>query len=291
MPNFFIVGAPKCGTTAWVEYLESHPDICFSSAKEPHFFNTDFPGFRWANSLDEYLLFFNECEGTKVIGEASVQYLYSNDSAKNIAEISPSAKILIFLRSPSSFLRSYHNQLLINCDEDEPSLRKAWDASGKRKGKNVPKECREPAFLDYKKVGLFSEQVERYLKYFPSNQTKVVFFEEWIKSPRQVYLEVMEFLDVVDDGRTDFLKVHGAKKIRFRRLHQLTQRPPLFLRRILSIVRKFPGLSQVRPSRFLRSLNVQNGYASSIDTDIEAEIDDYFYDDQKRLRAILRMHL
>jgi len=117
MPNFFIVGAPKCGTTAWVEYLESHPDICFSSAKEPHFFNTDFPGFRWANSLDEYLLFFNECEGTKVIGEASVQYLYSNDSAKNIAGISPSAKILIFLRSPSSFLRSYHNQLLINCDE------------------------------------------------------------------------------------------------------------------------------------------------------------------------------
>jgi hypothetical protein len=34
-PNFFIVGAPKCGTTALSEYLRSHPDVFFSSPKEP----------------------------------------------------------------------------------------------------------------------------------------------------------------------------------------------------------------------------------------------------------------
>ena len=50
-PNLFIVGAPKCGTTAWVEYLRTHPDIFFPEIKEPHYFATDLPGMRWTDSL------------------------------------------------------------------------------------------------------------------------------------------------------------------------------------------------------------------------------------------------
>ncbi len=49
-PNFFIVGAPKCGTTAWVRYLEDHPDVYFSPSKEPHYFCTDFPTLGAATS-------------------------------------------------------------------------------------------------------------------------------------------------------------------------------------------------------------------------------------------------
>ena len=53
-PNLFILGAPKCGTAAWYEYLNQHPEIAFSKAKEPHFFCEDFPRFRWAKNLNDY---------------------------------------------------------------------------------------------------------------------------------------------------------------------------------------------------------------------------------------------
>ena len=42
IPNFFIVGAPKCGTTALYEYLSSHPDVFLCDPKEPNYFSCDF---------------------------------------------------------------------------------------------------------------------------------------------------------------------------------------------------------------------------------------------------------
>ena len=54
-PNFFIIGAPKSGTTAMAGYLGDHPGIHFCEPKEPCFFATDFPGQRLAESEEDYL--------------------------------------------------------------------------------------------------------------------------------------------------------------------------------------------------------------------------------------------
>ena len=40
-PDFFIIGAPKCGTTALATYLAEHPNIQLSDPKEPHYFCKD----------------------------------------------------------------------------------------------------------------------------------------------------------------------------------------------------------------------------------------------------------
>ena len=61
-PNLFIVGAPKCGTTAWAQYLNTHPKIGFSNRKEPHYFCDDFQGFRWAKNRIEYEEMFRDIE-------------------------------------------------------------------------------------------------------------------------------------------------------------------------------------------------------------------------------------
>ena len=108
-PNLFIVGAPKCGTTAWVEYLSSHKDIFFAYPKEPHYFCDDFPTFRWARTDEEYAHFFKNMNNEKIVAEASVRYLYSKNAAKNIYAANPNAKILIFIREHSKFIHSYHN--------------------------------------------------------------------------------------------------------------------------------------------------------------------------------------
>tara|TARA_R110002110_G_scaffold412641_1_gene638793 strand:+ start:18028 stop:18906 length:879 start_codon:yes stop_codon:yes gene_type:complete len=286
-PNFFIVGAPKCGTTAWVDYLSCHPDICFSSSKEPHFFSEDFPKFRWACSLDSYLDFFQDCENFKIIGDASVQYLYSKTAAQKISEFSPNAKILIMLREPSSFIRSYHNQLLMNCDETETDLRKAWGMSGVRSSETVPKTCREPAFLDYKRVGRFSEQVERYLNYFPFHQVKIVFMHDWIDDPRRLYMALMDFLALRDDQKAEFPVVHAAKHVSSRRLHRLSQRPPDSLKMIMSSIRKIPGLGNFRGSNITRKLNYRVGYNKAVDNELMREIEAYFAEDQINLSHLV----
>lgn len=287
-PNFFIVGAAKCGTTAWANYISNHPDIFVPNAKEPHFFNTDQPGFRWATSRQEYLDHYSGHDGEKVLLDASVQYLYSSDAAQNIAKFNPQAKILIMLRRPSAFIRSYHNQLLKNLDESDHNLRSAWDSSGRRRSADTPPENREPSLLDYKRAGKFSEQVARYLEVFDRSQIIVVFMEEWTKDPRALYLRLMNLLEIEDDGRTDFPQVHAAGHVSSRALHRLTQRPPRLLKITARMIRRLPGMGGAKPANLLRRINSRKGYRSVLDdAKLAQEIDTYFEQDQERLRQLL----
>lgn len=287
-PNFFIVGAPKCGTTSWVRYLSDHPDICFSSKKEPHYFNTDFESFRWARTELEYLELFEFGRDRSVVGEASVQYLYSSEAAVNISKFNPDARILIMLRNPGEFIRSYHNQLLLNLDEDVENLREAWEMSGLRRPEGLPVRNRESAFLDYKRVGLFSEQVSRYLDYFDRSQVMVVFMDDWKSCPRDLYVELMRFLCLEDDGRTDFTRLHAAKHVSSRILHQMTQRPPSKLRALSRLVKKIPVASRINFVDLIRAANIRQGYNDlNEDIDLLLEIESYFSEDQSRLYRLL----
>lgn len=77
-PDFFIVGAPKCGTTALYWYLAGHPDIGMSKHKEPHFFAPDILDHqRQSRTLAQYLVNFDHATGKSRIGEASTGYLAS----------------------------------------------------------------------------------------------------------------------------------------------------------------------------------------------------------------------
>lgn len=291
-PNFFIVGAPKCGTTAWTEYLSNHPSIFVPGAKEPHFFNTDQPGFRWSKDWQSYFDHYRDYAGEKVVVDASVQYLYSEQAARNIAQFEPRARILIMLRSASAFIRSYHNQLLINLDENIEDLREAWEISGQRSDTDVPAGCRDLSILDYKRVGRFSEQVARYISCFSREQIMVVFMEDWTQEPRALYLRIMDFLGVPDDGRMDFPRIHAAKHFSSRTLQRIIQRPPSLLMRVARLIKGLPGMSNVELSEKLRQLNSREGYGTAArDALLAREIDDYFAQDQSRLRDLMRGEL
>lgn len=82
-PDFFLVGAPKCGTTAMYQYLRRHPAIFMCPVKEPEFFSRN-PGDPAAYSLEEYLTLFDGVKEEKRIGEASVGYLAAPTAAARI---------------------------------------------------------------------------------------------------------------------------------------------------------------------------------------------------------------
>ena len=141
-PSFFIVGAPKCGTTSLCKYLEQHPDIFIPSIKELYYFCTDSTGKKRANTLEEYLSFFEGGKG-KLCGEGSVWYLFSKEAASEIYKFNPEAKIIIMLREPVSLMYSLHSMHLANgSNEDILDFKLALEAEEDRKqGKRIPEKC------------------------------------------------------------------------------------------------------------------------------------------------------
>src|SRR5678815_3051052 len=78
-----VVGAPRCGTTTLADFLQDHPDVAFSSVKEPHFFSqhdlTDLPLPELRRVVETQYLgryFANRRDDAALIAEGSISYLY-----------------------------------------------------------------------------------------------------------------------------------------------------------------------------------------------------------------------
>ena len=283
-PNLFIVGAPKCGTTAWYDYLRSHPAVFFPQRKEPHYFCTDFPGQRRVRSERDYLELFAPATTETVIGEASASYLYSREAAANIADFAPDAKIVIFVRNRPELLFSWHNQLVENGVENCTDFEQAWRLSGKRGPEDQGPACDEKSFLDYRAFGYLGEQAERFFARFPEEQIRVFDFDDWRSDPRSTYLELMRFLGLEDDGRTDFGRVNEARTSRWKTLRLFLRRPPRPVAAFYHRVRDLTGLDAAPLGRVLMRLNSERGYRGQISHALREEIDRLYVDDDARLQ-------
>lgn len=282
-PNLFIVGAPKCGTTAWVRYLGDHPDVFFPAVKEPHYFCTDFPDWRGYSNEADYLSLFASAGDARVVGEASVRYLHSTEAAQNISKFDPNAKILIFVRDQRDYLPSQHNQMLFNKDECIADFETAWRLSGKRSPSDTSPLCREPKFLDYASAGEFSRHVERYFDAFPAEQIRVFHFDDWSRDPRKTYLEVLRFLGLPDDGRVDFPKVNEAAQRRTNWLWKLQRDPPRAARTIVQFVKRVTGLHTLGLAKAVSRLDSRKASVSRPNEALRNEIAAYYAADNARL--------
>ncbi|MBN2328224.1 MAG: sulfotransferase, partial [Candidatus Omnitrophica bacterium] len=167
-PNFFIVGAPKCGTTALATYLSEHPQVYFSKPKEIHYFSTDFYDFGFKGTVNDYLAnYFSKSINKQHlrIGEGSTWYLYSEKALENIFKFNKESKIIVMIRKPSDMVYSLHSQLLFSGFENISDFYEAWNMQDKRRGGyNIPKWCKEKKFLLYGDIAKYSFQLERVYK-------------------------------------------------------------------------------------------------------------------------------
>ena len=287
-PNLFIVGAPKCGTTAWAQYLGDHPAIFFPEVKEPHYFATDFPPQRRFTDYAKYEALFADARSERVVGEASVGYLYSTKAAEEIHAFDPDAKILIFLRNQEDYLRSWHNQLLYNGTEIVKDFKTAWSMSGNRPLETISRHCLQPRILDYKAVGRFAEQVEPYLRLFGADRVRIYHFDTWIAEPRTIYVDILDFLGVDDDGRTDFPPVNEARHHAGSGKMVDVVRSPAF-RSAAKLFRRIAGKQVLGWGELALRLSSRKGYAQPRDPKLSEEIRSYFAEDNARLRPWLRI--
>jgi hypothetical protein len=229
-PNLFIVGAPKCGTTAMYEYLKAHPEIFMHDRiKEPHYFAKEFQVKGMDKYKDEktYLSIFEAATDEKWIGEASVLYLYSEEAAQNIWEFNPNAKIIIMLRNPVDMLYSLYYQYRFSGNEIIGTFEGALAAEADRKrGIGIPMHARSVKKFFYRDIACYHVQVQRYFARFGRENVHVIIYDDFKEDTANVYQETLEFLNVSTDFEPEFTVVNSSKIQRFPIINRLTLHKP-----------------------------------------------------------------
>lgn len=226
-PDFFIVGAPKCGTTAMDAYLAQHPEI-FMIPKEQHYFGEDLeeiwrhPDAGTHPSAEQYFALFAGSEGAVRRGDSSVWYLWSRTAARELHDHNPDARIIVMLRNPVDMLASLHSQSLLNGVEDIEDFEEAVAAEpDRRAGRRVPPNNGPvPWRLFYSELARFHDQVERYFVTFGRDQVHVILYDDLVADTPRTYRGVLEFLGVDPEFAPDFEVINANKRLRSRWLQQ-----------------------------------------------------------------------
>src|SRR4030095_12488986 len=116
-PNFFVVGAPKSGTTSLYFYLKQHPQVFLPRIKELNFFCTDLHFNFPLLTEKQFLSYYSVQQNHKAIGEVSVWNLYSKVAANRIHDFNPDSKIIIMLRQQVEMMYALHSNHVFNDNE------------------------------------------------------------------------------------------------------------------------------------------------------------------------------
>ncbi|HEV2124502.1 MAG TPA: sulfotransferase [Chloroflexota bacterium] len=291
-PNFFIVGAPKCGTTALYRYLAQHPDVFMPTNKEPKFFCPDLDTGSerdaevFVRDLESYLALFAEANGARCVGEATTFYMYSRDAARNIHAFCPEARIIVMLRNPVDVMYALHEERLYNGNEDIADFQEALQAAPERKlGRRLPPRGSVPSFLQYREVVRFSGQLERYLEQFGRENVHVIIFDDFVRDTEACYRAVLAFLELSDSFLPSFEVVNPSKKLRSRALAQLMRRPPPGLRSLVRAV--LPPKLRLALTQRVRDLNTKRGARPPLDPELRRGLLREYREEVERLGYLI----
>ena len=218
-PNFFIIGAPKCGTTSVYFWLKDHPEIYMPPIKEPHHFYSPF-GQRMSG--EEYeKLFYDSTEKHKAVGEASVFYLFSGIAIDRILEYHPEAKFIVLLRNPIEMAISFHQQELASTHELETDFKKAWQLNETRSKGNPVKidgkdfdDQADPNFLNYRKMCQVGSQLKYLYKKVEKERVLPILLDHIKEDSSKEYRKILRFLEVSGDDKKSFENANQTFPIR-----------------------------------------------------------------------------
>jgi hypothetical protein len=241
-PDVFLVGAPKCGTSAMDHYLAAHPNI-FMAKKEMHAFGSDlrFGHQFYRRDREGYLAEFSARNGELHAGESSVWYLFSKQAAAEIQAFNPAARIIIMLREPVEMLYSLYHQFRFDGNEHLPTFEEALAAEDERRaGRRIMRQTYLAQALVYRETARYTEQVRRYFDVFGREQVHVIIYDDLAADVRAVYCRALGFLGV-DATRieTDFQVIQANKSVKHPALRGLLN-DPLVRSTAVAIGRRLP---------------------------------------------------
>lgn len=273
IPNFFLVGAQKAGTTSLYEYLRQHPQIYMSPVKEPSYFAPEQcaggPVFTW----ESYLHLFAGASTELALGEATATYLWSAAAPLGIAARIPEARIVIILRSPidraySQYLhmltegvtrRSFRAQIAVSLRHPETRFSHTWP------------------FLE---LGMYHQQVTRYLRQFPRYNIHICYYEEFARSPLRVMSELYAFLGVDPAYEPDVTRRYNEPRVP-------KAAATVYVLRRSGVWRALRALTPPRLRSALRSAALRSRDSLTIDPVDHDFLADYYRHDVEQLSSLL----
>jgi hypothetical protein len=244
LPNFFLAGVAKAGTTALHSYLNQHPQVFMSPNKEPWFFGIadllappygadvlnalkrdrlwlqayldgpQEPGiWRYVMEWDDYVRLFRDVRDEAVIGEASTGYLWLPSAAGAIRSKLPDARFAFVLRDPADRLFTLY---LLNLEREPHVTFRAWF--------HATLQARHlwPSIVG---AGRYATHLQRYFGIFPRHHIRIYLYEDFRADPRRLLRDLFGFLGVQPDYPIDLSRRHNETNVlRFPVLHMLRRR-------------------------------------------------------------------
>lgn len=244
LPSFICIGAPKCATTWLFECLAAHPEVFVPDFKEVNFFTV----CRWGKDyetkgIDYYASLFAGAEPNQIVGDFSPNLMQDPFAPERVAALVPDVRLIVMIRDPISRTHSHYHYVRNRARRLKYSLRDVIDDPSRD-------------HAGYLSQGLYGEQLERWLEYFPMERFLVIETEKVREKPQQVFRRTCEFLEVDSSFQPPLLqnRVNPAKTVRLPVLYRWNVRASRFL--------TAHGLDRVRSMlkglglpKFVQSLN------------------------------------
>jgi hypothetical protein len=296
MPNFFIVGAQKAGTTSLYQYLNQHPQVYMSPIKEPFFFDhemdskggvvrREFEGHRQPprfTNIGEYGALFDGVRDEKAIGEATPLYIYAPGTAERIERFVPGAKSIALLRNPAD--RAYSAFLYALRMGVEPLT----DFAQALREEPFRIRNRWHYVFHYRSRGLYYQQLKRYYDVFGRERLGVWLYEDMREDPAGVAQSVFRFLEVDDTFAPDTSSKYNPAGVPASRAARAAMRAT---NRAVWVLRTaLPPTSGIVPLAFEMRRAVQSRVLTEpppIDPELREELVEGYKEDILRLQELI----
>ncbi len=196
-PDFFVIGAMKCGTTSFANALRAHPQIFVPYEKSLNYFSVGLcpvlePGLhplktRAVRMPHQYQKAFCGALPGQKRGDFSETSYFVAGTAARIAKTCPNAKIILLTRCPVARAYSSFNHALGHAMEPCPNFEQAFFRV---------ETADTPPMLRYRSLGMFYRLLKPYLENFPREQIQIIRLEDLQHSPQNVLHNIQEFLSV-----------------------------------------------------------------------------------------------
>ena len=298
-PTAFILGAPKCGTTALAQYLSETPGVCMSYPKEPNFFCTDIhPYKRGFTSYENYLerCFSHQKPGDKALVDATIWNLYSRAAVPSILEIQPEARFVVMLRNPLDMALSLYAHRCDNGLETRPDFQSAFNESiGARGFLDGTSKVNNVDYSDLCKLGA---QVQRLLSIVDPERVLFGLLEDLEDRPEWIWERMCNHIGVDPGDRKEFppLNVrHGVpRKILGLPLRAHTIRlignppaPIMKLRNALIACLPIKGFGTMRHRHRLQDVLREDGRRADLAPEFAGELLQHFQEDVRLLAQLI----
>ena len=202
LPDFFVAGAPKAGTTALHAALARHPALYMSAVKEPKFFLTDGPPPAQGGPGDaktyrehvwrraDYEALFDLAPPGALRGESTPFYLYSRDAQLRIKALVPDARLIVVVRDPVERAHSNWTHLWSAGLDPIDDFVRACAAEDQRIAAGWAE------FWHYKRLGLYGQQLKHLYSVFPRGQVLLFRYRDLIDDPAGTLDRICAFLGI-----------------------------------------------------------------------------------------------